>query len=173
MKISLRLDVTIFDAKNIIKWLDNEDVTKYLNEDINSTTSLIDIINSSRADLLTYYLNKDGRFFLIDDRKNHSIGFLTLFTIKTKKEYEVVIAIGNPDNWGKQYAHMALKQIMREIFFSWRIDKLLARIHIDNHRSINLFKHLGFKQNLIKNNHIHFEINFNEYLNSLRNSSNN
>lgn len=84
MKISLRLDVTIFDAKNIIKWLDNEDVTKYLNEDINSTTSLIDIINSSRADLLTYYLNKGGRFFLIDDRKNHSIGFLTLFTIKKR-----------------------------------------------------------------------------------------
>ena len=68
---------------------------------------------------------------------------------------------------------MALKQIMREIFFSWRIDKLLARIHIDNHRSINLFKHLGFKRSLIKNNHIHFEMNFNKYLNSLRNSSNN
>lgn len=84
MKISLRLDVTIFDAKNIIKWLDNEDVTKYLNEDINSTTSLIDIINSSRADLLTYYHNKGGRFFLIDDQKNHSIGFLTLFTIKKR-----------------------------------------------------------------------------------------
>lgn len=147
-------------------------MTKYLNENINSKTSLIDIINSNRVDLLTCYLNKDGRFFLVDDRKNHSIGFLTLFTVITKK-YEVVIAIGNPNKWGKQYAHMALKQIMREIFFSWRIDKLLARIHIDNHRSINLFKHLGFKQSLIKNNHIHFEINFNEYLNSLRNSSNN
>ena len=109
MKISLRLDVTIFDAKNIIKWLDNEDVTKYLNEDINSTTSLIDIISSSRADLLTYYLNKDGRFFLIDDRKNHSIGFLTLFTIKTKKEYEVVIAIGNPDNWGETICAHGIK----------------------------------------------------------------
>lgn len=31
MNISLRLDVNVFDAKNIIKWLDNEDVTKYLN----------------------------------------------------------------------------------------------------------------------------------------------
>ena len=100
MNISLRLDVNVFDAKNIIKWLDNEDVTKYLNEDINSTTSLIDIINSNRADLLTCYLNKDGRFFLIDDQKNHSIVLLTLFTIRTKKEYEVVIAIGNPNNWG-------------------------------------------------------------------------
>ena len=85
MKISLRLDVNVFDAKNIIKWLDNEDVTKYLNEDINSTTSLIDIINSSRADLLTYYLNKDGRFFLIDDRKNHSIGFFDVIYNKNKK----------------------------------------------------------------------------------------
>lgn len=31
MNISLRLDVNVFDAKNIIKWLDNEDVAKYLN----------------------------------------------------------------------------------------------------------------------------------------------
>lgn len=76
MDISLRLDVNVFDAKNIIKWFDNEDVTKYLNEYINSKTSLIDIINSNRADLLACYLNEDSRFFLIDDRKNHSICFL-------------------------------------------------------------------------------------------------
>lgn len=112
-------------------------------------------------------------FFLLMIKRIIVLVFLTFFTVITKKGYEVVIAIGNPNNWGKQYAHMALKKIVREIFFSWRIDKLLARIHIDNHRSINLFKHLGFKQSLIKNNHIHFEINFNEYLSSLRNSSNN
>ncbi len=69
MKISLRLLVNIFDAKNIIKWLKNNDVTKYLNEDINTTTSLEEIINSNRVDLLTCYLNKDGRFFLIDNKK--------------------------------------------------------------------------------------------------------
>lgn len=65
-------------------------MTKYLNEDINSKISLIDIINSNRADLLTCYLNKDGRFFLIDDRKNHSIGFLTLFTVITKKNMKLL-----------------------------------------------------------------------------------
>lgn len=69
MKISLRPLVNIFDAKNIIKWLKNNDVTKYLNEDINTTTSLEKIIKSNRADLLTCYLNKDGRFFLIDNKK--------------------------------------------------------------------------------------------------------
>ena len=85
MDISLRLDVDVFDVKNIIKQLDNEDVTKYLNEYINSKTSLIDIINSNRADLLTCYLNKDGRFFLIDDQKNHSIGFFNIFYGNNKK----------------------------------------------------------------------------------------
>lgn len=168
MKITLRLDVKLFDAKNIIKWLENDDVTKYLNEDINTTSSLEEIINSNRADLLTYYLNKDGRFFLIDNKKNNSIGFVTLFTIIPKKHYEVVIAIGNPSNWGKKYGFYALKQIMYEVFFCWRINELSANIHVNNSRSIELFTHLGFKKQAIKNNHIHFKINFDDYLLSLK-----
>lgn len=106
MKINLRLSVNILDAQNIIKWLENEDVTKYLNEDVQETMSLKEIIESNRADLLTYYLNRDGRFFLIDLVKNKSIGFITLFTIRPMKEYEIVIAIGNPKNWGKNMAIM-------------------------------------------------------------------
>lgn len=38
MEISLRLDVEVFDAKNIIRWLENKEVTKYLNEDVNSSS---------------------------------------------------------------------------------------------------------------------------------------
>lgn len=169
MKITLRLLVNIFDAKNIIKWLKNSDVTKYLNEDVNTTSSLEEIINSNRADLLTCYLNKDGRFFLIDNKKNNSIGFITLFTIIPKKYYEVVIAIGNPNNWGKKYGFYALKQIMYEVFFSWIIQELSANIHIEKNRSIELFTHLGFKKQTIKNNHIHFKISFDEYLAYLKN----
>ena len=33
MNTNLRLDVNVLDAKNIIKWLRNKDVTKFLNED--------------------------------------------------------------------------------------------------------------------------------------------
>lgn len=66
MKIKLRLDVTTNDAKNIIMWLENKDVTKVLNEDKNSSTSLQYIIESGQINLLRYYLNRDGRFFLID-----------------------------------------------------------------------------------------------------------
>ena len=167
MKINLRLDVRLSDAKNIIMWLDNKDVTKYLNEDPNSASSLEEIINSGRADLLTYYLNRDARFFLIDTYEEKCVGYITLRT-KAIKEYEIIIAIGNPHNWGKKIAYHSILVILNEVFFKWRINKLISKVHIDNTRSINLFKHLGFKETTIKNNHIIFAITFDEYLSYLK-----
>ena len=104
MDISLRLEVKQKDAENIIIWLEDQDVTKYLNEDIRSASSLKTILKEGRADLLTCYLNQDGRFFLIDSEKEDCLGVINLFTIRKKKEYEVVIASGNKGNWGKQIA---------------------------------------------------------------------
>lgn len=167
MDISLRLEVNKKDAVHIIEWLENKDVTKYLNEDIRSASSLKTILKEGRADLLTYYLNQDGRFFLIDSEKEACLGFINLFTIRKKKEYEVVIAIGNKENWGKQIAYHALKEIMKEVFFSWRIEKLISRIHIENQRSINLFRHLGFKEQNKTQTHIQFQMTFEDYLSNL------
>ncbi len=97
MEISLRLDVEAFDTKNIIRWLENKEVTKCLNEDVNSS-SLEYIVESNRSDLLICYLNKDGRFFLIDSDTQRCLGFITLFTVHKMKEYEIVVAIGEPEN---------------------------------------------------------------------------
>lgn len=169
MKINLRLDVRLSDAKNIIMWLENKDVTKYLNEDPNSASSLEEIINSGRADLLTYYLNRDARFFLIDTHEEKCVGFITLAK-KAIKDYEIIIAIGSPNNWGKKIAYHSILVILNEVFFKWRINKLISKVHIDNIRSINLFKHLGFKETIIKNNHIIFAITFDEFLSYLKNN---
>lgn len=97
MDIDLRLDVRVEDAKKMIEWLKDEEVTKFLNDDINSAQSLESVINSGNAFLLTYYLNQDGRFFMVDLNKK-SIGFINLFTIVPKEIYEIVIVIGNPIN---------------------------------------------------------------------------
>lgn len=167
MEISLRLDVEVFDAKNIIRWLENKEVTKYLNEDVNSSSSLEYIVESNRSDLLTCYLNKDGRFFLIDSDTQRCLGFITLFTVRKMKEYEIVVAIGEPENWGKEYAYHALKEICREVFFNWRIEKLVANIHYENIRSIKLFEKLKFNNEGLKGQHIHFTMSFGDYLKSL------
>lgn len=63
MNIDLRLKVCSNDAKKMIKWLNNKKISKYLNEDPNTAYVLDDIMSSGRADLLTYYLNKNAKFF--------------------------------------------------------------------------------------------------------------
>lgn len=144
MEVSLRLEIHESDAKKMITWLANRNITKYLNEDVQTGTSLQKIIDEKRSDLLTYYLNQDGRFFLIDTSLHGCVGFVNLFTISPNKTYEVVIAIGEEKHWGKHYAKEALNQIMREVFIVWRIDKLNAKIHMENIRSRHLFEHVDF-----------------------------
>ena len=53
MNTNLRLDVNVLDSKNIIKWLRNKDVTKFLNEDKSSAAVLEYLIETGQAD---YYL---------------------------------------------------------------------------------------------------------------------
>lgn len=158
MDVFLRLEVKEQDAVKMISWLQNQNITKYLNEDVNSPYLLQKIIDDKRTDFLTYYLNQDGRFFLIDNEQG-SIGFINLFTIIAKKEYEVVIAIGDETNWGKKYAKKALEKIVKEVFYNWRINRLNAKIHVDNHRSINLFEHLGFVKSKTDNDYHYYSLN--------------
>lgn len=168
MNISLRLEVKKSDAINIIRWLENKNITQYLNEDINSIYSLNRIIENGQSDLLTYYLNQDGRFFLIDEKDLGCIGFLNLFTIHQHHTYEIVIAIGEENNWGKQYGKEAIKMIMREAFLIWRIERLVAKVKKKNERSINMFEHLHFYKTKETESYFYYSINSNEYLKSLK-----
>ncbi|MFA7222023.1 MAG: GNAT family protein [Bacilli bacterium] len=167
MKVNLRLEVKENDANKIIRWLKDENITKYLNEDIASIDSLESVIKNKQADLLTYYLNQCGRFFLIDSTEEKCIGFLNLFPYIPNKEYEIVIAIGDERNWGKQYGKDTIISIMREVFLKWRIKKVFAKVHIDNKRSIEMFEHLNFINEGVKNNHYIYSMDFDTYLKSL------
>lgn len=128
---------------------------------------LEEVINSNKSNLLTYYLNQDGRFFLIDHNKSPCVGFINLFTVIPNKEYEIVVVIGDTINWNKQYAYHALNEIMREVFFKWRINKLKAKIHKDNQRSINLFNKLLLEKEKEGKEFYTFEMSFNRYLSLL------
>ncbi len=163
MDVSLRLDVTKSDAYKIIDWLEDKSVTKYLNEDVDTGYKLCHIIDEGNANLLTYYLNQDGRFFLIDNTKE-CIGFINLFTVVPQQEYEVVIAIGDPANWGQNYAKKALKKIMFETFIKWRIHRLTAKIKIQNTRSLLLFEHLNFQKVKANEDTVFFSLDVYQYL---------
>lgn len=162
-EISLRLEIKNKDAIKINDWLSDKEVYKYLNEDKEELYSLAYLIKNNKTDLLQYRLNQDGRFFLID-KDHESIGFLNLFTVRKYKEYEVVIVIGNPSNWGKQYGHKALQSCMREVFYKWRIECLNAKINKENLRSINMFNSLNFDVANRNEKYITYKMTFNKYL---------
>lgn len=168
MDVILRTDITEQDALKIIEWLNNENITKYLNEDANSPLLLKKVIEENRGDLLTYYLNQRGRFFLIETSSEELVGFINLFTIISNKEYEIVVVIGDERNWNKKYGKKALEKMIKEVFFSWRIKKLNAKIHVDNTRSVSLFEFLGFEKIKTENFYHHYVIDENKIFSKLQ-----
>ena len=85
MKVSLRLDVDVFDARNIIEWLRNKDVTQYLNEDENNALALEHLINTGQAGLLTYHLNQNSRFSFLITRMKSALDSLLFLPLKKSK----------------------------------------------------------------------------------------
>lgn len=170
MDVLLRSEINEKDAQKIIEWLKNPNITKYLNEDANSPLLLTKVIEEHRGDLLTFYLNQRGRFFLIETIDKELVGFINLYTIIPNKEYEIVVVIGDEENWNKKYAKKALEKIIKEVFFSWRIKKLNAKIHVENVRSVRLFEFLGFEKIKTENSHHHYVIDETKVFSKLLNN---
>ena len=163
-KVSLRSEVTASDAEKMIGWLQDNDVTKFLNEDSAMIQTLRQIISGPNSAMLTYYLNQNGRFFLIDAVTDSCLGFIKLTPVKGQTEYEVVIAIGDTAKWHQGYGFSALTCLLSLVFFKWRIGKLIAKICPANKNSLTLFEKAGFTKVDETTRYYHYEITFDNYL---------
>jgi regulator of nucleoside diphosphate kinase len=56
----------------------------------------------------------------------------------------MVLVIGNRDNWGRKLGASAIREGMKLAFFDMRAEKLIAKIHPDNARSLKAFLRSGF-----------------------------
>lgn len=61
--IFLRSDIYLQDVDNLIGWMDNPDVTMYLNEDHALRRNLTQLLRSVPAPLLAFRFNEFGKFF--------------------------------------------------------------------------------------------------------------
>ena len=77
ISIELRNYIEKNDALNLIKWLSDFDIIQYMNEDLYMITTLNNILNNKQELLLTYYLNQNQIFHMID-LNNNPIGFISL-----------------------------------------------------------------------------------------------
>lgn len=160
--VQLRQEIYKSDAWKIIDWLEDEEVTKYLNENQNASKSIKQVMERVNMPILTHLFNQDGSFFVITTKKDEPVGFLRL--VPKAKEAEIVIVIGEKEKWGQGLGSNAVFQGLKHAFFTWRTEKVIAKINFKNERSIRVFKKIGFKEEKELQVEMQYSMTINEFL---------
>ena len=140
--ISLCPEITRAHALTLMDWLEDEHVTRHLSDSRHVSRFIEQVIDRVQLPVLTHLFNQGGRFFMAYDRHDVPVGFVRL--VKTGSDCEIVLVIGNRDNWGRKLGASAIREGMKLAFFEMRAARLIAKVHPDNERSLNAFLRCGF-----------------------------
>jgi len=140
--VSLRPEITRSDALMLKDWLEDECVTRHLSDSRHVARFIEQVIGRVQLPILTHLFNQGGRFFMVCDEHDVPVGFVRL--VETGPACEMVLVIGNCDNWGRKLGASAIREGLKLAFFDMRAEKLIAKIHPDNVRSLKAFLHGGF-----------------------------
>lgn len=140
--IFLRSEITRENAFTLINWLKDNEVTNYLSDPHDVSNSIAQAVTRSNLPVLTHLFNHNGRFYMVYNKKT-PVGFVRL--VKKGSDYEIVIVIGDRNNWGKRLGTSAIKESIKIAFFDLRAQRVIAKIHKENRRSIRAFVNNSFK----------------------------
>ena len=141
----MRREVYRDDVERMVDWLRDERVTEHLNEDQNIDRSLRRAVRLSSLPVFSAQFNRHGTFFLLTVPGRGPIGFMRLVP-KDGEKAEIVVVIGEPEEWGKGYGTQAIRRGAEHVFDEWGKEELLATIHKENDRSRRVFRKLGFSR---------------------------
>lgn len=140
--VSLCPEITRADALTLKDWLEDEHVTRHLSDSRHVSRLIEQVVGRVQLPILTHLFNQGGRFFMVCDGHDEPVGFVRL--VETGPACEMVLAIGSRDNWGRRLGASAVREAMKLAFFELRTEKLIAKIHADNTRSLRVFQRSGF-----------------------------
>jgi RimJ/RimL family protein N-acetyltransferase len=160
--VELRQEVFTSDAWRIIDWLEDDEVTKYLNEGQNVCESIREIIYRINMPILTHLFNQNGSFFMVTTSEKEPIGFLRL--VPKGKRAEMVIVIGDREKWNKGFGTNAIAEGLKHAFFEWRVDEVIAKINFNNEYSKRAFKKLGFTEDKELSKEIQYSLSMKDFL---------
>ncbi len=123
------------------KWWNDKELRKLTSEvDEKITREEIDKI------LTRHLLNRKGTDFIIIVNKK-PIGHILVQQKKVKKNWEVYIAIGEKNYWGKGIGTNAMRRACRWFFHKFPKEKYLdLEVLTKNHRAIRSYDKVGFKR---------------------------
>ena len=130
--VSLCPEITRTNALTLMDWLEDEEVTRFLSDSCNVSRLIEQVIGRVQLPILTHLFNQGGRFFMAYDRHDVPVGFVRL--VKMGPDCEMVLVIGDRDNWGRKLGASAIREGMKLAFFEMRAERLIAKIHPENVR---------------------------------------
>lgn len=164
--VSLCPEVTRTDALNLVHWLEDEAVVRYLSDSRHVSRFIAQTVERVQLPILTHLFNQGGRFFIASDRDDVPVGFVRL--IQTGGDCEMVLVIGDRANWGRKLGAGAISESMKLAFFELRADRLIAKIHAENTRSLRAFERSGFVLDTETATLKVFSVTYERYLRLLR-----
>ena len=163
----LRMEIYRTDVMRMVDWMNNANVTKYLNEAPEVARSLDALLAATPEPMLRFHFNRSGRFYLICHEGCESIGFVKLLPLPGTKAYEIVYVIGEEALWGHGLGAQAVHAALAHAFGDLQAERVIAKIMPQNLRSIHCVHTCGFRQSESPSSLIRFEITLDEYLHFL------
>jgi len=140
--VSLCPEITRAHALILMDWLEDERVTRHLSDSHDVSRFIAQAIDRTQMPILTHLFNQGGRFFMAHDRDDMPVGFVRL--VRTGRDYEIVLVIGDRDNWGRRIGSSTIREGLKLAFLEMRAETVIAKIHPDNTRSLKAFERCGF-----------------------------
>ena len=166
--IFLRADITLRDVDRMIRWMENPNVTRFLNEDADIVYFLRQLSDSVPEPMLGYHFHRIGHFFMVCPECEDSVGFVRLNPLPETGAYEIVYVIGEDALWGHGLGQQAVRSALSKAFLHLRADRVVAKVMPQNLRSIRCVRACGFQQMAEMPRLVRFEITFDAYCQSLR-----
>ncbi len=141
-QVFLRTEITRQDALSMTEWLMKPHITQYLNEGQHVVDTINQVVDRVHMPILTHLFNRNGCFFMICLGEREPIGFLRIE--RHQHHAEIVVVVGKEDKWGRGFGTHAIQKGLAHVFFTWRMEKVIAKIHDCNLRSIHAFQRAGF-----------------------------
>jgi len=141
--IFLYSEITRENALDLIRWLEDDEVRRYLSDTHTVSAGIQRVLDRVNLPILTHLFNKDCRFYMAYDKHNVPVGFVRL--IIKNAETEMVLVIGDQNNWGKRLGTSTIRESLKIAFFELRSPRVVAKIHKENRRSIRAFTRAGFR----------------------------
>lgn len=140
--VSLRREITRSHAHTLMGWLRDERVTLHMSDGPEVSRFIAQAVERTQMPILTQLFNQGGRFFMVYDRDDVPVGFVRL--IKTGRDCEIVLAIGDHHTWGRRIGSSALRAGLKVAFLEMGATNVIAKVHPENGRSLKAFERCGF-----------------------------